>query len=133
MNRCEQAAIPQRFERRQRRMQSVKSIEVDRPRSIGRAAHAGRCGDRELWSRRVVVLVTEWHEHIQRIRRAALKQHDQRFAARRARHRHRHRGTPQETGREAERHERQRAALEKHPAIHGIGEGSHDRILAQRR
>ena len=72
----ENAVVPQRLERRERRMQPEESIEVDR--RVCRAGRGARDGDRGTHS--IVVALAERHDDVQRVRRAALEEHDQHLA-----------------------------------------------------
>src|SRR5207244_13268407 len=65
--------VEQRIERREARMQTEKSVEVDR--RIGAAAL--RLRNRDGWAHAVVIGFAKRHDDVQPIGRAALEEHDQ--------------------------------------------------------
>src|SRR5687768_8483086 len=82
MHRSKEAAIVQRLERRERRMQSEESIQVDRRVARDRACDTRGTRNGNGGPEGVVGLVSVRHDHVECVRRTALKEADQRLAFR---------------------------------------------------
>ena len=104
-------------------MQSEESVEVDR---AGLARGERRPRDRDVRPQSIVRRLTVRDDDVERIRRAALEETDQRLAARAAAHRRAaqqlraERGATQKARAQSHRHEGHRAGLHEDSAIHGF-------------
>src|SRR5262245_30734117 len=94
-------------------MEAEEPVEIE-----GRLWIFSRRGDGDRGTRRIVITLAEWHDHVQTIHRAALKDRDQDAFAWRSGGRDRPR---EEFRRESKAHERQSAVFQENaPRDHGV-------------